>query len=115
MNMFILYKKPLKYKVICEKCKERGWVDENCYKCGGHGIRNRTNYIWDYKPIEIERIDRESFSGDLRYWEDNDNFYLESNRLIQPSERDAKRECERRNERDNGEEFCKKFIKNNLK
>lgn len=108
-NMFKIFQKDMKIKVVCDSCYSRGYIDTGCYKCGGKGTRNKTIQIWKYKRYDIEKIDRVSSDhcikekgtiikeGELRYWIDNYSYFVESEKLIHFTKQDAIKECVRRN------------------
>lgn len=70
---------PRKIRVVCEHCRDRGYVSTNCNKCGGNGSHNKTQLFWvvNKRQTEIVKIDRDKETGKLRYWTNMSEYFLE--------------------------------------
>lgn len=127
-SMFVLRPYTKKHRVVCPACVERGEVLDICPICHGSATKGKTlnQYYVKDKPIVIERIDRDSETGILRYWEDKSNFYYETVypevhkytpvvphgvHLCHYTESSAKAECKRINDFLAGEALYKEASK----
>lgn len=79
-KMWTISLRPFKVKVVCEHCKQRGYVSQKCNACGGAGTHNKTQHRWvvNKLPTEVVKIDRDTKTGNLRYWTSLSDFYYES-------------------------------------
>lgn len=114
-NVYIMYsirEKPFKLQVPCKNCSDKGYIDKTCHACNGKGIHNKgfMAYEVNRRTEEIEKIDRDSKTGELRYWEDLSCFYYESSKLIHFNKKDAQHECDKRNIEKFGREFYKQYL-----
>lgn len=87
-----------KIQVVCEKCYKNGEVNPQCTTCGGKGVHNKAKQKWivSDRLCEVEKINRDQ-DGVLRYWTDESCYYLETERLVHFTFKDALKEAERRN------------------
>ena len=85
-------------KVPCESCLSKGIVSYKCQKCGGKGVHKKTIKVWRIvaRMETVHKIDRDEY-GDLRYWVEYDTFYKEDKKILHFTEKDAEKECVRRN------------------
>lgn len=84
-------------RTVCKECYKRGLIGSYCDNCDGKGwVFKHGHWAVQERPINIVCIDRDE-SGELRYWEDDSNHYLESQKLLHFSRDDAAEECKRRN------------------
>jgi len=111
-KMYSIKEQSLKIQVPCQKCFAKGFVDNNCHACNGKGVHNKTLIVWEVreKPTIVEKIDRESKTGELRYWTEIDCFYEESGKYIHFNKKDAQKECDKRNIEKYGLDIFKQFL-----
>jgi hypothetical protein len=78
--MFVLRPTEKIHKTVCLACAHRGEVTDECIWC--HGTATKKQKIMQYyvqdKPIHIVKIDRDSKTGILRYWENTSEFFYET-------------------------------------
>lgn len=112
-KMYLIKEYPLKIKVVCDKCSQKGYIDKNCYSCHGKGIHNKTFMVWKIKEkkVIIDKINRDSKTKQLKYWTDLSCFYIDEDRLIHFTINDANKECHKRNVQKYGIEFAKQYLK----
>lgn len=69
-----------KKKRVCSVCYAKGEVADDCHKCHGSGvIKSKTiRYNVVARPIEIVKIDRDTETGIIRYWENQSEFFYET-------------------------------------
>ena len=109
-KMYRIKEFPLKIQVSCEKCSAKGYIAENCYSCNGKGIHNKTLLVYAVRPYEIVKIDRDSKTRELRYWEDESCYFDEDLHLIHFTIKDALAESKKRNIEKYGLEFVKQYL-----
>ena len=115
-NVYIMYsitEKSFKIQVPCKHCADKGYINKSCQACNGKGIHNKSFAVYEvnHRDKEIVKIDRESKTGELRYWEDMSCFYYESSKRIHFNKLDAKIECSKRNIEKFGEEFYRQYLR----
>ena len=80
--MLMIKLKPVevKKKRVCPTCYAKGEVKSDCYKCHGIGVINSKTIRYNVvaRPIEIKKIDRDSKTGIIRYWENESEFFYET-------------------------------------
>jgi DnaJ-class molecular chaperone len=113
-EMYMIQEYPLKIQVTCKKCSDKGYINKNCSSCNGKGLHYKTLSIWKTRPRikTIDKIDRDSKTNELRYWEDMSCFFEESSKYIHFNKKDADRECKNRNIEKYGLEFYKQYLNN---
>ena len=112
-TMYSIKEVPFKIQVPCQRCSDNGYINKNCATCNGKGIHNKMLPIRKVRERanEIVKIDRDSGTGELRYWEDMSCFYYESSLLIHFNKRDAIKECDKRNIEKYGIDFFKQYLR----
>jgi hypothetical protein len=69
-----------KKKRVCPACYAKGEVIDDCHKCHGAGVINSKTIRYNVvaRPIEIVKIDRDTETGIIRYWENQSEFFYET-------------------------------------
>jgi hypothetical protein len=111
-TMHLVKEYPLKIQVTCQKCSDLGYINKTCSACNGKGVHNKTLIIYkvDRKPWEIIKIDRDSKTGILRYWDDESCYFSEEKHLMHFTIKDTQNECDRRNIEKHGLDFYKQYL-----
>lgn len=111
-EMYVIQEYPFKTQVACEKCSSKGYINKKCPSCNGKGLHYKTLSVWKVRPRTktIDKIDRDSKTKELRYWEDMSCFYEDNSKLIHFNNKDAKRECDERNIGKSGLDFFKQYL-----
>ena len=67
----------VKKKRVCPTCYTKGEVIADCHKCQGAGVINSKTmrYNVSTRPVEIIKIDRDTKTGILRYWENQSELF----------------------------------------
>jgi hypothetical protein len=78
--MFVLRPIEKVHKAVCPACAKRGEVLDTCKTCGGSAVKKYrfTQYCVQDKPIQIVKVDRDTKTGILRYWENMSEFFYEA-------------------------------------
>lgn len=110
IEMYRIREEDMKIKVPCERCLEKGIVNQSCHRCGGNGTHNKTIKVWKVAPrtVTVEKIDRASkdsyykgvqtsYVGGLRYWTGASDFFNEEDKYLHFNKNDAQEECDKRN------------------
>lgn len=110
-EMFYINEYPIKIQVACKHCASKGYIDKNCNRCNGKGVHNKTKLIWKVqnKLYKIDKIDRDSNEGELRYWEDMSSYFEEKSKRMHFTKQDAQKECTMRNIQKYGVDFVKQY------
>ncbi len=80
MKMIRLKPVEAQKKRVCPACYARGEVTTDCHKCHGAGVINSKTIRYNVvaRPVEIVKVDRDSKTGILRYWENQSEFFYET-------------------------------------
>lgn len=124
-KMFRVVEKKEEFTSVCPECAELGVVDASCSVCGGNGLIHTKKKLFRVQDIEIFKIDRcpnDLFvthmdnstsrydAGTLRYWAALKVFYMEPDKSIHFTYKDALEEARKRNTELHGHKFVKRFI-----
>lgn len=112
-KMYLIKEYPFKIQVPCQHCSDRGYINKTCNACNGKGIHNKTLTIYKVgeRVKDIDKIDRDSETGDLRYWEDMSCYFPERLHLIHFNIKDARSECSKRNIEKYGIDFYRQYLR----